>query len=456
MSGIVTGAFLVAAASLPASAPPGVWHRFQALIYSPGISTAKVAGLVYGPELLGLAVFIVVALLAGSFATVRKVRCQLRRVADEQAALRRVATLIAHGVSPNELFQAVAGEMGRILKVEHTAITRFDPPDPPGTLVAMGAWCIRGPEFLTPIGSRWSADEPSVAAIVHRTGRPARMTDYATAPGEIGAWARRQGMNSAVGIPIVVEGRLWGVMVALSAAAEPAPGVEEHMLEFTELVATAIANAQFSQQLAVSRARVVAAADETRRRIERDLHDGAQQRLVSLALQLRTAESTVPPEMTELRKQLSNAAEDLAGVVEDLHELSRGIHPAIVSKGGLIPALKTLARRSAVPVELSVRADTHLPEHVEVTAYYIVSEALTNVAKHAQASVAQVDLVIEDAGLSLSVSDDGIGGADPVRGSGLVGLSDRIEALGGHMRLLSPEGGGTSMLVTIPRLPSAV
>ncbi|GII58401.1 hypothetical protein Pth03_67900 [Planotetraspora thailandica] len=446
---------MVAAAGLLASAPPDVSHRYP-LIYSLPVPTAKVTGLVYEPELLGLAAVIVLVLLAGSFMTIRKIRTQLRRVAEEQAALRRVATLVAHGVSPNELFHAVAGEMGRILKVDHTVITRFDAPDPPGTLVTMGSWSIRGPAFLVPDGTRWPADEPSIAAIVHRTGRPARMTDYSDGPGDIRAWGKRQGMNSAVGVPIVVEGRLWGAMIALSAAAEPPPGVEEHMLEFTELVATAIANAQFGQQLAVSRARVVAASDEARRRIERDLHDGAQQRLVSLALQLRSIETAMPPDMKDVRKQLSGAAEDLAGVVEDLHELSRGIHPAIVSKGGLIPALRTLARRSAVPVELSVRANGRLPERVEVTTYYIVSEALANVAKHAQASVAHVDLAIEDDRLCLSVSDDGIGGADPERGSGLIGLSDRIEALGGHMRILSPQGAGTSMLVIIPRMTSII
>ncbi|WP_239095247.1 sensor histidine kinase [Planotetraspora silvatica] len=372
---------------------------------------------------------------------------ELQRVADEQAALRRVATLVAHRVAPEELFGAVADEMGRVLKVDHTAITRFDPD---GTFIVVGSWSVRGPDFVVPEGTRWSADEPSVAGMVRQTRRPARMTDYATTAGAVFERSRKHGVNSAVGIPIVVEGRLWGATVALSSEPDPPACVEAHMLEFTELVATAIANAQVRQQLAASRARVVAAADETRRRIERDLHDGTQQRLISLGLRLRSVEAAASPEMTDLRKQLSCASEDLAGVVEDLQELSRGLHPVIVSRGGLASALRTLARRSAVPVELSVIAPRRLAENIEVTTYYIVSEALTNVAKHARATIVHVDLAIEDSRLCLSVRDDGIGGADPVRGSGLIGLRDRVEVLGGTMEISSPPGGGTSMLVAIP------
>jgi signal transduction histidine kinase len=202
--------------------------------------------------------------------------------------------------------------------------------------------------------------------------------------------------------------------------------------------------------LTESRARVVAASDETRRRIERDLHDGTQQRLVSLGLELRSAEAMVPPELTELRSQLSNTAQGLAGAVEELQEISRGIHPAILSKGGLAPALKTLARRSAIPVELEVDLDRRLPERIEAAAYYVVSEALTNAAKHSHASAVRVDVEASDGGLGVSIRDDGVGGAAPGQGSGLLGLKDRVNALGGEIEVDSPSGGGTSLRVRIP------
>jgi PAS domain S-box-containing protein len=203
-------------------------------------------------------------------------------------------------------------------------------------------------------------------------------------------------------------------------------------------------------ELAASRARIVTAADQTRRRIERDLHDGVQQRLVSLALDQRQAEAMAPAELSELRAQLSRVADGLAGVMEELQEISRGIHPAVLGRGGLAAALKTLARRSAVPVLLEVRAETRLPEPVEVAAYYIVSEALTNTAKHARASVVQILVEARGGVLGLSIRDDGCGGADPRRGSGLIGLSDRVDALGGTIEVASPSGEGTTLLVTLP------
>ena len=203
-------------------------------------------------------------------------------------------------------------------------------------------------------------------------------------------------------------------------------------------------------ELAASRARIVTAADETRRRIERDLHDGVQQRLVSLALAQRSAEAMVPPELRELQAQLSRVADGLTGALEELQEIARGIHPPILAQGGLAPALTTLARRSAVPVELEVRAETRLPEPVEVAAYYVVSEALTNTAKHAHASAVHVTVEARDGLLRLSIRDDGCGGADPTRGSGLIGLTDRVDALGGTIEMTSPVGDGTTLLITLP------
>jgi signal transduction histidine kinase len=203
-------------------------------------------------------------------------------------------------------------------------------------------------------------------------------------------------------------------------------------------------------ELTASRVRIVAAADDARRRLERDLHDGAQQRLVSLGLELRAAEASVPADLHPLREQISDIVTGLAGVSQDLQEISRGIHPAILSKGGLGPALKSVARRSAVPVELDVAVDRRLPESAEVAAYYVVVEALTNATKHAQASEVFVCIKAEGANLRLSVRDDGIGGADSHNGSGLIGLTDRVAALGGHLQISSPAGRGTTLLADIP------
>jgi signal transduction histidine kinase len=227
-------------------------------------------------------------------------------------------------------------------------------------------------------------------------------------------------------------------------------GAEGRLAQFTELVATAIANAESRVELAASRSRIVAASDETRRRIERDLHDGLQQRLVALTLDLRVAEAHAPAELIELKAQLSHTSEGLAAAVDDLQEISRGIHPAILSHGGLGAALKALARRSSVPVQLDVTVDHQLPDRVQVAVYYVVSEALTNVAKHAKACAVRVHVAAEDAMLRLSVIDDGVGGAEPGRGSGLIGLRDRIEALGGRIEIASPPGKGTTFLVEIP------
>jgi signal transduction histidine kinase len=258
-------------------------------------------------------------------------------------------------------------------------------------------------------------------------------------------------MRSTVGAPIIVDGRLWGVMLAAWSRPEPLPvATESRLAEFTTLVAAGISNAQARAELIASRARIVAAADETRRRIERDLHDGTQQRLVSLALEVRTAEATVPPGAHELKARLGNAVEGLAGAVEDLQEISRGIHPAILSKGGLGPALKGLARRSSLPVTLDVGPIDRLPQPLETAAYYVVSEALANATKHASAAVAEVQLEVRDRTLHLAIRDDGVGGADPSQGSGLLGLIDRVEALGGTIAVTSPPGQGTSMVVELP------
>jgi signal transduction histidine kinase len=295
-----------------------------------------------------------------------------------------------------------------------------------------------------------SIEGHNVPALVLRTGKPARIDSFADAPGSLAALVHRQGVKAAVGAPIVVDGRLWGVLAAFTTD-EPLPAdAESRMSDFTDLVATAIANAQNRAELIASRARVVATSDATRRRIERDLHDGAQQRLVSLGLELRSAEAAVPAGHDALGRQLADIVEGLTSVLVDLREISRGLHPAILSKGGLGAALKSLARRAAVPVELNVHADRRLTEPVEVAIYYAVSEALANTFKHANATSVDVDVDAEGDVVRLSVHDDGVGGADLHRGTGLIGLKDRIASLGGQLDIVSPEGKGTSLLIRIP------
>jgi signal transduction histidine kinase len=374
---------------------------------------------------------------------------KLRRVADEQAALRRVATLVARAVSPQQVFEAVAAELGRILTAHFIVISRFEP-DRMETVV--GSWKDeRNPEPAPIVGSRWSLEGRSLESAVSRSGRPARMTEYKRATSGIGVWARTRGIASGVGSPVVVEGRLWGVMIAFSVAEEPQPeGTEGRMLEYTELVGTAIANAESRAKLTAARVRLVAASDETRRRIERDLHDGAQQRLVSLGLELRAAETAVPPGQERLRARLSETVRGLSGVLEDLQEISRGLHPAILSKGGLTPALKSLARRSAAPVDLDLQINGRMEDRLEVAVYYIVAEALMNAVQHAAASLVHVRLRGVGDEVHLSIEDDGVGGAAFGVGSGLIGIKDRVEALGGTMEVTSPSGRGTALFVTIP------
>jgi signal transduction histidine kinase len=381
-------------------------------------------------------------------------RAALARLAEEQAALRRVATLVARGAAPEEVFAAVAEEVGRLLPVDRASLGRYEPD---GASIILAAWGTASEHF--PVGMRFSLGGHDFATLVSKTGRPVRIDNAADAArGPLAVPVREAGIRSAVGVPVIVEGRLWGVVAASSTLEQPLPpDTETRLASFTELVATAIANADSRAELMASRARIVAAADETRRRIERDLHDGTQQQLVSLMLDIRTVQADVravqapvPPELAELEGRLARIAERAESVFDHVREISHGIHPAILSEQGLTPALKALARRSAVAVELDLRTGRRLPDQVEVAAYYVVSEALANAAKHARASVVHVELDVPDATLRLAIRDDGIGGADPARGSGLTGLRDRIEAVGGTFDVTSPAGGGTTLLIEIP------
>jgi signal transduction histidine kinase len=368
------------------------------------------------------------------------------RLLEQQSALRRVATLVAQGVPPAEVFEVVTREVGLLSGGDIARMERYETD---GSVTGVAAWSRNVGQLA--VGTRFTLEGMSIAALVRESGRPVRIDSFADASGPIAEEARALGIKSSVGCPIVVSGRLWGVIAASSRGEEPFPADTESQIgEFTELVATAIANAESRAELAASRARIVAASDQTRRRIERDLHDGAQQRLVSLALSLRGAASAVPPELHEVQTELAGVRSGLDGVLEDLREISRGIHPAILSEGGLGPALRTLARRSSVPVVLEVDAEQRLPERIEVAAYYVVSEALTNAAKHASAAAVHVDVAMNGDELRLAIRDDGVGGADPARGSGLIGLKDRVEAMGGTIVVESLRGEGTSLFVKFP------
>jgi PAS domain S-box-containing protein len=375
-------------------------------------------------------------------------RDELRVLAEEQAALRRVATLVARGAPPEELFSAVVEEVGRLLPAEFAALGRYGSD---GAMTTIAVWSRAGGPFPA-VGTRWVLGGENVSTIVFETGRPARVDSYDEASGEIGLASRDSGFNSSVGTPIIVQGRLWGLVAVIAGPKEPLlPDTEERLTRFTDLLATAIANAESRAELAASRARTVAAADQMRRRVERDLHDGTQQQLVALMLELRAAQTIESPAADELKALLARTERGLDGVLEELREIARGIHPVLLSRGGLERALTTLARRSPVPVELDLRAERPLPEGVDVAAYYVVAEALTNAAKHAHASVVRVELESRDASVRLAIGDDGVGGADPSRGSGLVGISDRVQALGGTLEVSSPVGSGTSLLIEIPR-----
>jgi PAS domain S-box-containing protein len=370
-------------------------------------------------------------------------RDQLARLADEQAALRRVATLIARESPPAEVFAAVAEELGRLLDVAATRVVRYEQ-DETATVVA--SWGRRADTL--PAGTRLPLGGVNVISLVARTARPARIDDYTQATGAISGYGRRLDARGAVGGPIVVAGRLWGAMIA-SSRQEPLPaGTEAWIGQFAELVATAIANVQARSDLAASRARIVAATDDERRRVVRDLHDGAQQRLVHTIVTLKLAQRGVHDADEDVRALMSEALDNAEQATAELRELAHGILPEVLTRGGLRAGVDALASRMSVPVENAV-AVGRLPAAVEATAYFVVAEALTNVAKHARAENAAVTASVEGGTFRVQVRDDGVGGARP-DGSGLLGMADRLAALDGQLRVESPAGGGTLVAADIP------
>jgi PAS domain S-box-containing protein len=369
-------------------------------------------------------------------------RSEVQRLAEEQAALRRVATMIARESPPEEVFARVAEEVGLLLDADGAVIHRYEP-DGEATVV-VGSW-----GNALPVATYWKLDGYSVATLVHRTERSARVGDFETATGDIAADWQERGLRSGVGTPIVVNGRLWGAMAALTARPEPLPAdAESRIAEFTELVATAISNVQARSDLAASRARVVAASDDTRRQVERDLHDGAQQRLVHTVLSLKLARDALQRDPESVPALLDDALDHAEETMLELRELVHGILPPILLQGGLRAAVRSLARRMPVPVETSVD-EGRFPAAVEATAYFVVAEALTNVAKHSGATRASVAARVERGTLLLQVRDDGVGGAQ-TSGSGFTGLADRLAVFDGQLRVDSPAGGGTCVAATIP------
>jgi signal transduction histidine kinase len=370
-------------------------------------------------------------------------RGALAALAAEQAALRHIATHVAQGRRPEEIFSAVAEEVAAAMGAM-AAVARFEHDG--RSIVITGI----SEDLGVPIGRRFELSDGMAGAEVYRTGRPARVDgyDWSTPSGPVSEAARRLGIVSQVATPIVVEGHLWGTITALGRT-RLAEDAEQRMQRFTELLATAIANAESKHELEASLRRIVSAGDEARRRIERDLHDGIQQRLITLSFRARAMTRRPPDELPGLAAELSEGLRDAS---DELREISRGIHPTILTEAGLGPALRALARRSDIPVDVDVRLAARLPTHVEAAAYYIASEALTNVAKHAQANVVALTAAHDDGVLTLEVRDDGVGGVDAGRGSGILGLTDRVEALGGTISIASPPGGGTTLSVRLPAM----
>jgi signal transduction histidine kinase len=369
-------------------------------------------------------------------------RVELRTVADEQAALRRVATQVVRGVPAAGVFAAVARELERLFDAQATTIGRLEHD---GTMTVVASSGTQAEEMA--VGARLKLESGMVLAKVVRTGRPARVDDYSDASERLGRMTQPLGIRCSVAAPILVEGALWGALGAAKCELFPVD-TEQRVAKFTELVGTAISDIQARSDLAASRARIVAAADGERRRVVRDLHDGAQQRLVHTIITLKLATRASQSGEDGVPALLNEALDHAQQANVELRELAHGILPAALTQGGLRAGVDTLASRMPVPVEIDVSVG-RLPTAVEATGYFVVAEALTNVAKHARAECAKATVRIEDGTLEVEVRDDGVGGARP-EGSGLVGLADRLAVLDGHLRIESPADGGTLVAASIP------
>jgi signal transduction histidine kinase len=421
---------------------------FYDYLFVPPVHSVTVPGL---RSATALGVYLVTAVITGVLAARLQQAAQAAaRLSDEQSALRRVATLVAKGARPEEVFGAVTTEIGEVLSADFTMMSRYDGDGGDGAATAVGMWSRTDAPWPLAIGDRMSLGGRNLSTLIFQTGRPARIDDYDDSSGEFGRAARGRGLRSAAGVPISVRGQLWGMVITAYDRTSAAPAdVERRLADFTELTATAIGNAQAQTEVTASRARIVTAGDQARRQIERNLHDGAQQRLVTLAVMLSGIRDRVP---ADVRADIDEVRDELAATRRELRDLCRGLHPSILVEAGLGPAIRALARRSPLPARVSVDigANGRLPDQVEVSAYYVVAEALTNAAKHACASAVTVQAEIGGDTLCITVRDDGAGGAGFAQGSGLAGLKDRVEAIGGRIFLDSPSGAGTRLRVELP------
>jgi signal transduction histidine kinase len=393
-----------------------------------------------GENWVALAVFLVIAGVTSTLAGTA------RGLGAEQAALRRVATLVAQAVPPAEIFETVTREVGLLSGADLARMERYEPD---GTVTGVAAWSrAENPQLA--VGTRIPLEGVSVAAQVRETGRPVRVDSFARAPGPIAEEARALGIRSSVGCPIVVEGRVWGVIAASSKGEKAFPADTESQIgEFTELVATAIANAESRAELIASRARVVAAADEARRRVVRDLHDGAQQRLVHAVVTLKLARRALDDRDEEAGDLVTEGLQQAEIATSELRELAHGILPGVLTRGGMRAGVESLVSRTPLPVGVDVCAE-RFPPAIEATAYFVVSEALTNAVKHSSANRADVRARVEDGALRVEVRDDGVGGARLEGSTGLLGLQDRVAAFDGRLRVESPLGAGTRIVATLP------
>jgi signal transduction histidine kinase len=371
-------------------------------------------------------------------------RTEVARLADEQGALRRVAMLVAEGASPTAVFDAVASEMEALLDADGVMLNRYEPANEVTVVASSGsaAWKV-------PPGTRVNHEGENVTAKVRHTERPARMEGHERTHGKFAELVEDLGIRATVGAPIVVDGRLWGVTIANWRREEsPSADTEERMAQFAQLLDTAIANADSHDQLTASRARLVTAGDEARRRVVRDLHDGAQQRLVHTIVSLKLAQRALRNGGDSPDSLIGQALESAERGNAELRELAHGILPSVLTSGGLRAGVNAVVMRLDLPVDVDVPGD-RFPEEIEASAYFIAAEALTNVVKHARAGRAEVRASVNDGMLHIEVRDDGIGGAD-IDGHGLVGIADRAAALGGRLEIESPANGGTLLAATLP------
>ncbi|MFC4046592.1 CHASE3 domain-containing protein [Dactylosporangium siamense] len=392
-------------------------------------------------------------------------RDDLQRLVAEQSALRRIATLVARASPPDTVFGAVTEEVGQLLRADVAMLLRYEP-DKEAVIVA--GWSEHGVPFVA--GTRTALPPDGAAMHVYASQRPwwTRVGEGTTVPDP---FLTRYGITVSIGAPIVMQGNLWGALIVMAASEEQLrPDDAARTADFTDLVGVAIANLQARADLTAASVRIVEASDQARRKLERDLHDGTQQRLLALLLDLRRIHalaSAPPPEPADeladeladerasaqppvLTEELAEITDELADAINDLREFSHGVHPVILTERGLESALKTLTRRSPVPTELHIHLPSRLPPNIETSAYHVVAEAITNTAKHAHATRVRIDATADEQTLQLRIEDDGVGGADPSGSSGLRGLGDRVTALGGSSRLASPPGHGTTLWFTIP------